>query len=316
MYGTVRRVLDIWEGYFGREIPWHFRDRFERLELTPFVDWDNAQSGYGFIEVGYGETESGARHPYALNFDVLAHELGHSMIFSEVGVPPPATMTAEYRGFQESASDLVALVAVLHFDTVVDRLLRNSSGDLYTLNEVNRIGELSETEQIRLACNMLRMSDVADVTTPADQLSQPELHRIGEPLTGAIFDIFVEVYQELLVEAGLIDDGLAALSRDYLGALLANTWLRIPRDFLSFTDVSAALLASDLALTGGRYHEVIRESLAWREIAPPTMDGHSTLFTGRDSASLEWGLAGRQSRHLRNLPYRERWRLAMRRGSY
>ena len=351
MYGTVRRVLDIWEGYFGREIPWHFRDRLERLELIPFVDWDNAQSGYGFIEVGFGEAESGARHPYNLNFDVLAHELGHSMIFSEVGVPPPATMTAEYRGFQESASDLVALVAVLHFDSVVDRLLRNSNGDLYTLNELNRIGELSETEQIRLACNTLRMSDVADVTTPAEQLSQPELHRLGEPLTGAIFDIFVEVYQELLVDAGLIDAGLAASSygaaedsthhasierrfaaayrgrheafkevllraRDYLGDLLANTWMRIPRDLLSFKDVSTALLASDLSLTGGRYRRIVRESLAWREITLPTMAELSTLFTGRDSASLEWGSAVRQSRHLRNLPYRERWWLAMRRGSY
>jgi hypothetical protein len=351
MYGTVRRVLDIWEGYFGRSIPWHFHDRFERLELIPFVDWNNAQSGYGFIEVGHGETESGARHPYNLNFDVLAHELGHSLIFSEVGVPTPATMTAEYRGFQESASDLVALVAVLHFDTVVDRLLRNSNGDLYTLNELNRIGELSETEQIRLACNTLRMSDVADVTTPAEQLSQPELHRLGEPLTGAIFDIFVEVYQELLVDVGLIDPELAALSygtpedsahlvsierrfaaayrnrhdafkevllraRDYLGTLLANTWMRIPRHLLRFGDVSMALLDSDLSLTGGRYHEIIRGSLAWRGIALPAMGGRSTLFTGRDMASLDSGLAARQSRHLRSLPYRERWRLAMRRGSY
>jgi len=260
-------------------------------------------------------------------------------------------MTAEYRGFQESASDLVVLVAVLHFDTVVDRLLHNSNGDLYTLNELNRIGELSETEQIRLACNTLRMSGVADVTTPADQLSQPELHRLGEPLTGAIFDIFVEVYQELLVDAGLIDVELAALSygtpedgahlasierrfaaayrdrhdafkevllraRDYLGALLANTWMRIPRHFLSFGDVSMALLASDLALTGGRYRQIIRGSLAWREIALPTMEGRSALITGSDSTSSGWGLAIRQSRHLRSLPYRERWRLAMRRGSF
>jgi hypothetical protein len=246
---------------------------------------------------------------------------------------------------------LVALVAVLHFDTVVDRLLRNAHGDLYTLNEVNRIGELSETEQIRLACNTLRMSDVADVGTPAEQLSQPELHRLGEPLTGAIFDIFVEVYQELLVEAGLIDADLAALSyggsddtaysasierrfaaayrgrhhafketllqaRDYLGSLLANTWMRIPRDFLRFEDVSAALLTSDLALTGGRYRRIIRENLAWREIASPDRTELSLQFTGRDSASPESGLDPRQSWHRRNLPYRERWKLATRRGSY
>ncbi len=339
MYGTLRRVLDIWEGYFGRAIPWHFRDRFERLELIPFVDWDNAHSGYGFIEFGYGETETGERHHYSLNFDVLAHELGHSMIFSEVGVPTPATTSAEYRGFQESASDLVALVAVLHFDTVMDHLLQTSNGDLYTLNELNRIGELSETEQIRTASNSLRMSDVADVRTPAEQLSQPELHELGEPLTGAIFDIFVEVYQALLVDAGLIDAELAQLSygapedsarqalierrfaaayrdrhddfkaililaRDYLGALMDNTWMRVPLHFLSFEDVGAALLASDQALTNGRYGQIIRDSLAWREIALPTKGGKA------------WGQPEQRSRDLRSLAYRERWELAVRRGRF
>ena len=31
MYGTVRRVLDVWEGFLGRPIAWHFRDRYQRL---------------------------------------------------------------------------------------------------------------------------------------------------------------------------------------------------------------------------------------------------------------------------------------------
>ncbi len=345
MYGTIRRMLDIWEGYFGRRIEWHFREHFERLELIPFVDWDNAHSGYGFIELGYGETETGERHPYSLNFDVMAHEIGHSFIFSEVGIPPPATLTAEYRGFQESAADLIVLVSVLHFDTVVDHLLRTSNGNLYTLNELNRIGELSETEQIRLACNDLRMSDVVDVTTPAAQLSQPELHRIGDPLTGAIFDIFVEVYQDYLVEDGLIGEDLEALSygapeddsrlefiergfanayrgrhdafknallraRDYLGELLSGTWSRLSPHLLTFSDVGNALLSADRDLTGGRHHSIIHDSLAWREIGLAEDRGRSTVPDGPDRARQEGGLTGHRRRHVRTLPFRERWRLA------
>lgn len=342
MYGTVRRVLDVWEGYFGRTIPWHFRDRFERLELIPYVDWDNAQSGYGFIEVGYGETDEGARHPYSLNFDVLAHELGHSIIFSEVGVPPPATLTAEYRGFQESASDLVALVAALHFDSVADRVLRTSHGDLYTHNELDRIGELSETEQIRVASNSLRMSDVADVATPPSKLSEPELHHLGEPLTGAIFDIFVEVYQELLVRSGLIDAALAALSygaprdpvelavierrfaaayrgrhdafkrellraRDYLGALLARTCMRLSPHRLSFRGVGRALLASDRELTGGLYRSIIWDSLAWREIVTPMPLVEIAPLPGRNPASLNLRSGTGRFDRPGGMTYRERW---------
>src|SRR3954468_11989407 len=52
-YGTVRRVLDIFESYFGRRLPWWFGDDYARLELIPLLDWNNAQSGYGYMELGY-----------------------------------------------------------------------------------------------------------------------------------------------------------------------------------------------------------------------------------------------------------------------
>ena len=333
MYGSIRRVLDIWEGYFGRTITWHFRERFELLELVPWVDWDNAHSGPGYIETGYGESEDGARHPHYLNFDVLAHELGHSILFAEVGAPPPAAMTAEYRGFQESGADLLAMVAALHFDSVVDRLLRTTHGNLYSLNELTNIGELSETEQIRVAGNAFRMSQVPDPRLPVSALTQPQIHRLGEPLTGAIFDIFVETFQADLVAAGLIGDDLAALSygipdhpqhrdavargfdrayqgrheefkavllgaRDYLGALLVGTWTRLSPNFLRYADVARALIAADGVLTGARQQRIISESLAWREIGLPM----GARNVANPAASGIW--------NLRSLPYRERWLLA------
>src|SRR5262245_60285942 len=59
MYGTLRFVLDAWEKYFGGPLPWHFaRDR-ARLELVPVVEWDNAHSGYGFIETGHSRRQDG-----------------------------------------------------------------------------------------------------------------------------------------------------------------------------------------------------------------------------------------------------------------
>jgi hypothetical protein len=163
---------------------------------------------------------------------------------------------------------------------------------------------------------------VPDPRTPAAELTQPEIHHLGEPLTGALFDVFVEVFQADLVAAGLIGADLAALSygsagdpgqleavergfahayrgrhaafktvllgaRDYLGALLAGAWTRLSPQFLRYADVGRAVLAADRALTGGRQQRVIRDSLAWREIGLPV-------------ASVG----------LRGLSYWERWRLA------
>ena len=76
MYGTLRFVLDVWEKYFGGPIPWHFEEDQRRLELVPLVEWNNAHSGYGFIETGFARPTEPDRQPFCLNFDVLAHELG------------------------------------------------------------------------------------------------------------------------------------------------------------------------------------------------------------------------------------------------
>jgi hypothetical protein len=297
MYATVRRVLDIWEDYFGRRIEWHFTGDFERMELIPLINWNNAQSGYGFLEFGYGSNQVGGinfQTPYCENFDVLSHELGHSIIFAEVGVPSSnLANTSDYGGFHESAGDLVAIVSLLHFESVVDHLLENSHGNLFTVNELNRVGELSASSQIRLALNYLKMSDVGS-----------EAHDRSEPLTGAYFDIFVEIFQRRLVENGAITQALAEASlgpegasenaeqlqadfdaayaaapnkfkmglleaRDEFARLLAAVWADTPADHLTYAKLAATTIRHDRLLNGGKNVAGIRASFVWREITVP-----------------------------------------------
>jgi hypothetical protein len=230
---------------------------------------------------------------FSLNFDVLAHEIGHSIIYSEVGSPMPATESPEYFGFQESAADMTALIAVLHFDSVVNRLLDDTHGNLYALNELNRIAELSEVEQIRIASNDRRMSDYS--------AGWEKEHHLSQPLTGALFDVLVDVYQQLLVDSGIINQALAdasynamepdadeiliqrgfelafagqqpqfkqalLLARDYVGTLLAEVWTRLSAHHFKYVDVGHALLDADQQLGGGRFHNQIFECFWWREI--------------------------------------------------
>jgi hypothetical protein len=302
MYGTLRFVLDIWEEYFGGRIEWHFAEAYARLELIPHLDWNNAQSGYGFIETGFGFDEDYGEHPFCLNFDILSHEIGHSFVFSIVGAPSPDRITTEYFGFQEAASDIVTLISTLHFNSVVDHVLAETRGNIFVPNELNRFAELSPTHQIRDAGNSLRMQDVPDLRTPVSELSQPELHLVGQPLTGAVFDLLVELFQGLLVRRGLISEELDALSRrseegideegerlvqdlfdeayqgnhdafaqvliearDIVGALCASAFRQLHPD-LTFTEVAAAFLRADGFVTGGRLRPVIRECFEWREI--------------------------------------------------
>jgi hypothetical protein len=266
------------------------------MELIPLIEWNNAQSGYGFLEFGYGRTAIGTidhTRPYCQNFDVLAHELGHSIIFSEVGVPrDPADDGIDYAGMHESSGDLCAIVALLHFHSFVDYLLEATKGNLLTVNGLDRVGELSDSREIRVAFNPLRMSDVGI-----------EEHERSLPLTGAIFDTMVEVFQKELVSQGLITEELRARSnnlptatadldeiqadfesaysghekqfkeallkaRDYLGTLLARTWATLSPDFLTYHEVLRTLVRADRTLTGGANIPIIRDCFAWREIGP------------------------------------------------
>ena len=291
LYGSVRRVLYIAESYLGRRIEWHFGVDYPRMELIPLIDWDNAQSGYGFVEMGYGRDEKGTLLPYTLNFDVIAHEVGHLVLFGLSGVPPVETRTQEFYGFHEGISDLTAHISMLHFDTAMDRLLRGTKGNLYTLNELNRIAELSDNRQIRLASTAAKMSDVVDATDP---------HDLSRPLTGAIFDMLVEVYQANLRERDLIDADLERASsratggtladrvqagfaaayanrhfgfksaladaRDTVAGLLMATLEQQPVENLSYAGFAHRFCGLADATASGKYRAVADGCFAWREI--------------------------------------------------
>jgi hypothetical protein len=337
LYASVRFTLDVWERYFGHPIAWHFRPPYERLELSLLRTVKNAFAGFGFLEVGAHVTDAGEYHPFSLSFDIVAHEVGHLIIYSEVGLPVPELMEDEYFGFHESAADLVALLAVLHFDSVVERLLKTTSGNLYTLNELNRFAELSEDEEIRIAGNGRRISEFVDGWTKE--------HDLSEPLTGALFDILVDIFHESLLERGLIKPEVEDLAdqvqrvpeyepliqalfdeayavdpegfrealleaRDYLGLALAETWRRLPAESLNYEDVAAILLGVERDLSGGRFARLMRENFLWREIGLVRVGPRLTPLGADSHAVSPRTVVPMPAPRSRRPSYRERWHLA------
>ena len=293
LFGSAHFAMDVWEGYFDRPIPWHFARDFDRLELSILPELDNALIGWGFLEAGGSSEHDGEYRPYSLNFDVIAHEIGHAIIYSEVGIPSPERVSGEYYGFHESAADMAALVASLHFGSVVDDVLERTHGNLYTLNRLSRFAELSDNRQIRLAANNRTLSEFARGWT--------DEHDLAEPLTGAMFDILVDVFHERLLLRGLITPQMEDLSdrlegspdygdvmqalfdaryalnpdgfrlalmeaRDYLGSYLANTWAMLDPDMLGYFGVEKALLEVDRQVTGGAFRRIIAGNFRMRDI--------------------------------------------------
>jgi len=287
-FACVRRVLDIWEGYLGHPITWHFAETYERLEIVPWLDWENAQSGYGFLELGTEYQPDGTRYPYALNFDIIAHEVGHAILFSLFGAPEDLLAQGDFGAVHESSADLISLISFLHFDTALDRLLRRTEGNLLTFNELNRIGELAGERQIRIASSSRKMSEVTS-----------EIHDRSRPFTGAVFDTMVELCHRSLVRSGRADERLLEVdltnfdettldvisdetsrayraspvlfksalvqARDVVGVSLANAWSRLDPFDTRIGAVAATIIeeATHVEPAAGRLFE---ENFEWRQI--------------------------------------------------
>lgn len=337
VFGTARFVLDVWEGYFGGRIPWHFRSHYRRLEIVLMRELNNARMGYGFLEVGRERADDGTIVPYSLHFDVIAHEVGHALIFAVLGMPREGATRGEFYGFHESAADLVSLVTVLHFGSVVEDLLNNTRGNLYRLNRLNRIGELSENEQVRLASNTRTLWDFAD--------GWDDEHDLSEPLTGALFDVLVDIFHEALLARGLIDPRLEAFAdvaeynpamdeaiqagfdraygrnpegfrdalteaRDIMGSYLADSWQRLTADHLGYDDVAMALLETDRRLNCGRFSQAIINNFRARgvgtvRIGPPLAGWNEGSHAFSDRTLHPGHVAG-----LPDMPFRERMGMA------
>lgn len=287
-FASAQRVLDIFESYLGQEVPWYFAETYERLEIIPWVEWRNAQSGYGFLELGVDRGDDGRAVPFALNFDVIAHEMGHAILFSLLGAPESGIGAGDFGAFHESNSDLISLLSFMHFDSGLDRLLRHCDGNLLVLNELNRIAELTGDRQIRLAGNARRLSEVSG-----------EIHDRSRPFTGAVFDTIVDGFHVRLAEGDLADARLTDVdihdvgeaeleriseftreafrarpylfktalieARDEVALALAQAWPRLDPDSLSFAGAAMSVCDCGDALSGPlavRFENNFR----WREI--------------------------------------------------
>ena len=331
-FGAIRFTMDIWERYFERPLEWHFQDYYDRLEILFLRGLDNAFAGFGSVEIGSYTLKTGELVEFGLSFDILSHELGHLIIYKEIGLPGTIDVNGEYFGFHESAADMVALVSLLHFDSAVSGLLESSSGNLYSYNRLNRFGEVSNHGQLRSASNEKTLYDFAD--------GWVHEHNLSQVLTGALFDIWVDIFHENLLQRGLIsgeledlsdrlegDPGYQAIiqplfdeafsqrpqgfadalfeSRDYMGFALANTWKKLQIETLDFADVSETLQEVDRELSGGRYNRIIKTNMLRRGIgiisagprlAPPDEKSHA--FSARTATPLQTGHS-----RCRRLPY-------------
>lgn len=296
LYAVLRTTLSIWCHFLERErIDWFFaKTAGPTLQAHPRVLCANGWSGAGFVEFGFPRFPD-RRYRFCENFEVVAHETGHLILKSVIGTMPDDEKSLQYRAHEEAAADLVALIATLHFESVIHHVLRDTAGFLYSDNLLARFGEWGRGPA---AVPRRLFNDV----TLVDARDDPALtkHKLSMPFSGAVYDVLVRIFVRHLVASGALEEPVARqcrhvpnvpvhdlrrefrhayarhadrfaealrLARDDLGSLLAGTWRRTTTDGLSFARVVANLLDTDAELGTGS-GELFREAFAARGILP------------------------------------------------
>jgi hypothetical protein len=135
---------------------------------------------------------------------------GHTILFSVLGAPEAGHLTGAFLAFHETFADHVAAMSSLYFTSVRERLLRQTNGNLYALNLVSRVGELSGSDEIRVLDNDVTLSDLAGLRLGPDGHWNDasgigrDQHAGSMPMSGAIWDCFVELFQDAAVRRGVI----------------------------------------------------------------------------------------------------------------
>ena len=169
-----------------------FRPRLSPARIVILPSLDNAYAGYGFMEIGAHPAADGMLTAVALNFDVMAHgsAISSSIRPSACRRPPaPAGRILRLPGIGRRHDGAHRGAA---FRVADDVLLEETHGNLYVFNELDRFAELSPHDEIRLASNDVKLSQFT--------AGWDDEHALSQPLTGAIFDVAVDIFQELLVE--------------------------------------------------------------------------------------------------------------------
>jgi hypothetical protein len=260
VYATARLTLNFWNRIFkdadlDELNAWHHEpDKLAeeeedyrlagRLQLVPRCGSTGSRTGYGYLEVG--QDNPGHRYrprpdgPERLtyqrgamwqNFDVIAHEVGHAILFRRVGFPAGATKDVrdwfaipepEFLAFHESMADLVAILSLLDVEAARQFILTRRNG----IDIAAGVGELQRLDAmgflpIRSALNESKYPGPG-------RFKNEEAHTNSMSLTGAVFDTLKRAYEArrmLSATATPVDSSTAlAEARDIVARALARLW--------------------------------------------------------------------------------------------
>lgn len=290
---SATRVINAAERWSSRSVSW---GRVERLAAIIHADTTDIGPAYFDQEectvyLGMLDPPPGALEHDPLDVarvaDAVAHEAGHAIVYAL----KPGWGTGVSSAIHEGIADMLAVFVALENPWVLERVLRETDGDLRRDNEATRlcecIGSLIRGTGATAVGNPDSLRSVVtgpdlhssgldpdDVELPLDVRASwkaTDPHGPSQIISSALYGTFCRVYDQL--RSGGTDPIHAVLeARAQTGAVMLRALDYCGEHRVSLRDYSRALLWADHVHLQGKLRDALISSLAERGIIDPTRD--------------------------------------------
>ena len=260
-FEAANSARDAAESWSGRSVNWGI-DGLLQIQTHSFIDFNAlyspASRGLYFGVIPYrlaGHTEVDMFET-ATSWEMVVHESGHA---AHHGLKPNVDQAdVGFNTWSESFADQMAMWASLRSPERVARLLAETHGDFNQSNSLSRFVEafaalLGQGTGVRDSFNDKKVSDTTD-----------EVHDRSEVLTGAVYKVFISVFEDL--RRSLPDEDALSEAGRIMGVFNTHATDYTPENEMTLADVAEAYLKVDQEFFGGRYYEMFVDEFLRREL--------------------------------------------------
>ena len=265
----TQKVLNMYEEALGRKINWAFPS--EQLKSNPLAGVTmnayysrNEQTTKFFY---FNSRTNPSEKCYTSKMaDVITHETGHATLD---GLRPSYIGWGHHGGaIHEGFSDATAMLVAMDNETVLDKVIEQTKGDMQKENLIASLAEqfgkavYGNKLYLRNAINDLKMSDFDSGK------ESKEVHNFGRLLAGANYDIIAEMtnyYKDIMP----MKAALSKTKDDFTKILIRAMGDFSPPGNIYYNDIGKALIKAAEVEFNGQYKDMVKDVMLKREIVKP-----------------------------------------------
>lgn len=284
LFGTIHKTIRLFEeeDALGRSITWGFGS--PQLLAVPragdmanaFYERDSRSVQFFFFTGGGASVYTGHSQ------DIVAHETAHA-IFDGVAPDLYDALTPQSLAIHESVADLTAVLCALRSEELVREVLANGE----SIDESNAFSGIADQfagaldAQRAYLRNLNNNKSLLPKAPPSDRVDRTDPHSLSEVLSGALYRVLIDIFDELRGEYNTKDTA----SVEIVEAEEANFSVQQSRQYAPDKTVGTGGAIKALYVAGQRFKRTLYRGLDYLPPGDVTFADLGRTILAADQAS-------------------------------